>query len=56
MTKQQIIEAWTEVGRCTAEEISLGEQMVQLTLAQRKAHEATRSARDLAENLVNDNK
>jgi hypothetical protein len=55
MTKQDIIDAWTEVGKCEAAEFMLGEQLVELTILQRKAHAATRSARDIAENLLEDN-
>jgi hypothetical protein len=55
MNREKIIEAWTEVGRCEADEHALGVQLIELTIAQRKAHEATRSARDIAEHLLNDN-
>ena len=55
MTKEQIIEAYIALGNAVAYEVSLGEQMIQLTLEQRKAHAATRTARDTAEHLLEDN-
>ena len=54
MTKEKILEAYTILGNAVAYEMSLGEQMIQLTLEQKKAHQATRQARDLAENLIED--
>jgi chromatin remodeling complex protein RSC6 len=54
MTKQQIIDAWTAVEVAEANEMALGEQIALLTVEQRKAHQATRTARDIAENLIED--
>jgi hypothetical protein len=54
MSKEKILEAYRALGEAVAYEMSLGEQLIQLNIAQRKAHEATMSARDLAEHLLED--
>jgi len=54
MNRDKIIEAYNELGKCVADEHALGVQLIELTQAQRVAHQATRSARDLAEHLLED--
>lgn len=54
MTSENIIKEYTELGRLKANEAMLGEQMIQLTADQRKAHLATLAQQDKIYNLEND--
>lgn len=54
MNSQEIINAWTDVGCCEAREHEIGMQIINLTAEMRKCHQATRTARDIAEHLLED--
>jgi hypothetical protein len=54
MTTYEIIAEYTKLGECKATEALLGEQMIQLTADQRKAHLATLDQQDKIYNLEND--
>lgn len=51
MTKDQIIEEFKKWGEFVAIEAELGEQLLQLTVAQKKAHNDTRLQADKCRNL-----
>lgn len=46
VSKQQIIDEYTKLGELIAEEHALGEQLIQLTISQRKAHQAVLAQQD----------
>lgn len=54
MTTSEIIQEYTELGKCKATEALLGEQLIQMTAEQRKAHLATLAQQDKIYNLEND--
>jgi hypothetical protein len=54
MTTKEIIDEYTKLGLCVATERLLGEQMIQLTAQQRKAHLETLAQKDLIRNLEED--
>jgi hypothetical protein len=56
MTTQEIIKEYELLGRYVAEEVLLGEQLCQLTMEQRKAHQKTLTQQDKVRNLIDDNK
>ena len=51
MSKQDIIKEYTLLGELVAQESELGEKLIQLTIAQKKAHNNTRLQADKCRNL-----
>ena len=51
MTKQDIIAEYTKLGELIAQERECGEQLIQLTLEQRKAHQLVIQQQDKVRNL-----
>jgi hypothetical protein len=56
LSTQEIIKEYELLGRYVAEEVLLGEQLLKLSVEQRKAHQKTLTQQDKVRNLIDDNK
>jgi len=56
LSTQEIIKEYELLGRYVAEEVLLGEQLLKISVEQRKAHQKTLTQQDKVRNLIDDNK
>jgi len=56
LSTQEIIKEYEILGKCVAEEVLLGEQLLKISVEQRKAHQKTLTQQDKVRNLIDDNK